>query len=144
MTPDSLFQVSCIIAAVGWIVIIFVSPFWAWWDKFVMGVVITLLALIYSYLNLTNFHPSDVKGFGSLDGILGLYQNKYILLAGWVHIMAFDLIGAIWLKKNAIRHGLSHWTILIPIIFTCLLGPLGFLLYLIIRAFKTRSIFTDN
>lgn len=144
MAPDFLFQLSCIIAAIGWIVILFASPFWRWWDRFVMGIVITLLAFIYSYLNLSNFHLSDVKGFGSLDGILALYQNKYILLAGWIHIMAFDLIAALWVKKNSVRHDIKHWLIFVPLLFTCLLGPLGFLLYLIIRAIKTKNYFTDN
>src|SRR5215210_5507442 len=102
MTPDTLFNISCIIAAIGWIILLFISPFWASYDKIVISIIVVLLAIIYSYCNFSNFDPDILKKFSSLDGILNLFQNKALLLACWVHIMAFDLIGAVWLKRNSV------------------------------------------
>ena len=144
MTANAIFQISCAIAAIGWLVIILASPFWIAWDKFLVAIIITLLACIYSCLNLSNFHIHDLKMFGSLAGILTLYNNPFLLTAGWVHIMAFDLLVAVWIKKNSVQHSISHGLIILPLIFTCMLGPLGFVIYMLIRWFKTGKYFAAN
>ncbi len=61
MTPDTVFIITCSIAAVGWLILIFLSPFWLDYDKFVVGVVIALLALTYTWLNFSNFDPGLIK-----------------------------------------------------------------------------------
>lgn len=144
MNPDTLFKVTCLIAAVGWIIIIFASPFWFKWDNFVVGTTIVILALTYSMLNFTNFDPDILTKFSTLDGIQSLFQNKSLLLAGWEHFMAFDLLVAVWIKRNSIKHDINHLVILPAIIFTCALGPLGFLIYIVIRWVKTKNYFADN
>ena len=144
MTPDTLFKVTCMLAAVGWIILIFISPFWGGYDKFLVGVIIALLALTYTYLNFSNFDPDILSKFSTLDGIQSLFQNKALLLAGWEHFMAFDLLVAVWIKKNSLKNGIKHLLIMPAIIFTCMLGPLGFLIYLLTRWLKTKNYFADN
>jgi len=144
MSPETLFKLTCLLAGIGWIILIFVSPFWAWYDKFLIGIIIVILAFTYTYLNFTNTDPDILRKFSSLDGVANLFQNKSLLLAGWIHIMAFDLIGAVWMKRNSVTNGINHWIMAPVILFTCALGPLGFLLYLIIRSLKTRRYFADN
>lgn len=144
MTPDTLFQVSSGIAAIGWLVLIVVSPFWEGAEKFLVGIVIALLALVYTGLNFANFHTDDLPKFFSLEGIGALYQNRYLLAAGWVHFLAFDLLVAVWIKRNSVSYGLSHWVILPSLVFTCMLGPLGFLLYLLTRWIRTKDYFSGN
>ena len=144
MTTDTIFNITCIIAAVGWIIILVASPFWMGYDKFVVGVVIALLAFTYTWLNFSNFDPTILKKFSTLDGIAELFQNKSLLLAAWEHIMAIDLLAAVWIKNNSVKHGIGHVLIIPALIFTCMLGPLGFLLYLLTRSIKTKNYFAEN
>ena len=144
MDPDTIFKVTCILAAIGWVILLFVSPYWAGYDKFLTGVVIALLALTYTLLNFTNFDPDILSKFSTLDGIQSLFQNKALLLAAWEHFMTFDLLVAVWIKKNSVKLGIRHWMIIPALIFTCMLGPLGYLIYLLTRALKTRNYFADN
>jgi ABA4-like protein len=144
MTPDTLFLLSSGIAAIGWATLILISPFWPGFDKFLVGIIIALLALVYTGLNFANFHVSDAAKFGSLDGVAALFQNKALLTAGWVHFLAFDLLTAVWIKKNAVKLGIPHAWILPALVFSCLLGPLGFLLYLLTRWIRTRAWFAKN
>lgn len=144
MSANNFFTVSCIIALFGWITLIFLSPRWTKWDKFVVCIVVVLLSLVYSYLNFTNFSMEDLKRFGSLSGISEIYQNNNLLMAGWAHFLAFDLLVACWIKGNSVKHGINHWVIVPSIILTCMLGPLGFLSYIVIRWIKTKDYFTDN
>ncbi|MEP7143928.1 MAG: ABA4-like family protein [Ferruginibacter sp.] len=141
---DTLFMVTCGIAAIGWIILIFVSPFWPNYEKFLIGVLIAILSLAYSMLNFSNFDPDILSKFSNLKGILSLYENPALLLAGWVHFLAFDLFVAVWIKRNSTLHGIKHGWIIPALIFTCLLAPLGFLIYILTRWIKTKDYFADN
>lgn len=144
MTPDTVFLITCTIAAIGWIILLFVSPFWMGYDKFLVGIVIALLAISYAWLNFSNFDPGLLKKFSSLDGIAEIFQNRVLLTAAWVHFLAFDLLAAVWIKNNSVKHGIGHVLILPALIFSCLLGPLGFLIYLLTRWIKTKKYFAEN
>ena len=144
MTPDTIFLTTCSIAAAGWIIIIFLSPFWRGYDKFVTGIVIALLAIAYTWVNASNFDPGLIKKFGSLDGIAQIFSNRYLLTAAWIHFLAFDLLAAVWIKNNSVRHGISHLSIIPALIFSCLLGPFGYLIYLLTRFIKMRNYFAEN
>src|SRR5882757_9045642 len=137
MNAALMFQLTSLFAGIGWIVILFVSPFWAEFDKLLMGIIIALLAVVYTWLNFSNFHPDILKNFSSVEGVMKLYQNPELVVASWAHFLVFDLFGAVWIKKNSLRHGIGHGWILPSLIFTCLFGPLGYLLYLLTRWAKT-------
>jgi apolipoprotein N-acyltransferase len=72
------------------------------------------------------------------------FQNKALVMAAWLHFLVFDLFGAVWIKKNSLQHGIKHAWILPSLIFTCLFGPLGYLLYLLTRWVKTKEYFSEN
>ncbi|HVE60759.1 MAG TPA: ABA4-like family protein, partial [Chitinophagaceae bacterium] len=144
MSSDSIFQICSTIAMISWLILIIASPFIMEIDKFLIGIVITLLAIVYTWLIVQSFNLSDVKSFGTLNGVMELFQNKTLLTAGWVHYLAFDLMVGIWIKRNSAQHGINHWLIIPCLFFTFMLGPVGLLLYLLIRFVKTRDYFAAN
>ncbi|MEO8766307.1 MAG: ABA4-like family protein [Ginsengibacter sp.] len=144
MTADTFFLITCAISAIGWFILLFASPFWLGYDKFLVGIIIALLALTYIWLNFSNFDPEILKKFSSLDGIAELFQNKFLLTAAWVHFLTFDLLAAVWIKRNSVMHNIGHIFIVPSLIFTCMLGPFGFLLYLLTRSIKTKKYFAEN
>jgi hypothetical protein len=46
MSPDSIFQICSAIAMLGWIVLLFISPFWLHYDKLLIGIIITLFGIV--------------------------------------------------------------------------------------------------
>ena len=144
MSPDSVFQTCSTIAMVGWLVLIIISPFWSGFDKFLIGIVITLFAIVYAWLIFQVFRPEDFEKFGSLNGVMELFTNKTAVTAGWVHYLAFDLLTGIWIKKNAQKYGIPHLILIPCLLFTFMLGPIGLLLYLIIRMVTTKQYFASN
>ena len=144
MSPDSVFQTCSTIATVGWLVLIIISPFWSGFDKFLIGIVITLFAIVYAWLIFQVFRPEDFEKFGSLNGVMELFTDKTAVTAGWVHYLAFDLLTGIWIKKNAQKYGIPHLILIPCLLFTFMLGPIGLLLYLIIRMVKTKQYFASN
>jgi hypothetical protein len=144
MSPDSIFQLCSTIAMIGWLILIIASPFVIEIDKFILGVAITLFCIVYLWLVIQSFSPSDMKNFGSLDGVMELFQNKTMLTAGWVHYLAFDLLAGIWIKRNSLKYGIPHIVIVPILLLTVMLGPVGLLVYLLVRAIKTKRWFATN
>lgn len=143
MTPDKVFLLCNSIAMIGWIILI-VFPIWHSSDKFIIGVIVTLFAVIYSYLIITNISDFDMESFSSLSGVTALFTNPVAVLIGWVHYLAFDLMAGIWIKKNSHKNNISHWLVIPCLLLTFMFGPVGLLLYLMIRLIKTRNYFTAN
>ena len=144
MSPEIIFQLCSGIAMIGWIILIAVSPFWPDSDKMLIGIIITLFAIVYSWLIASYFNPRDIKNFGSLNGVMELFQSKELVTAGWVHYLAFDLMTGIWIKKNGQKHDMAYWTIVPCLLFTFMLGPMGLLFYLLLRWVKTTKYFGAN
>ncbi len=144
MSPDSIFQTCSTIAMVGWIVLLIISPFWSSFDKFLIAIIITLFAIVYAWLIFQVFTPGDFEKFGSLNGVMELFTDKTAVTAGWVHYLAFDLLTGIWIKKNAQKYNIHHLILIPCLLFTFMLGPIGLLLYLLVRLIKTKQYFAAN
>ena len=144
MSPDSVFQTCSTIAMVGWIVLLIISPFWSSFDKFLIGIIITLFAIVYAWLIFQVFTPGDFEKFSSLNGVMDLFTDKTAVTAGWVHYLAFDLLTGIWIKKNAQKYNIHHLILIPCLLLTFMLGPTGLLLYLLIRLIKTKQYFAAN
>jgi hypothetical protein len=121
----------------GWLLLLLV-PRWRWGTDFVAPVLIPgLLALLYLGLMIGNLSGAE-GGFGSLDEVARLFQNRSLLLAGWIHYLAFDLFIGSWEVRDAQRLGIHHGLVMPCLVFTFLLGPVGLLLYGIVRGTKRR------
>ena len=72
----------------------------------------------------------EPAGFGSLDGVMRLFDSRWATLAGWTHYVCFDLFVARWIMNDAPDAG--YW--LSPILLlTLMFGPAGLLCYLAVR-----------
>jgi hypothetical protein len=138
MKADHLFRIANNIALLGWLVLIFL-PRWRWAARLIGPVLIpALLSSLYAALVVTEFGHGG--GFSSLSSVAQLFQNPYMLLAGWVHYLAFDLFAGSWEVRDSQRIGISHYLVVPCLILTFLFGPAGWLLYFVIRSFATRSV----
>ena len=143
MTPDKIFSICNSIALAGWLILMFL-PFWHNRDRFIVGVIVTLFCIVYTWLIITSFDLAGFKNFNTLNGVMDLFTNKTMVTAGWVHYLAFDLMTGVFILRNARLHGINHW-ITVPCLFmTFMLGPIGLLLYLIIRMIATRKFLAEN
>jgi hypothetical protein len=143
MTPDQLFTLASNLAMAGWIVLLFL-PFWKDRTKYVLGIPVVLLAILYSLLIFSVADRETLGNFGSLDGVSKLFTNKTMLLAGWVHYLAFDLFAGVYIVRNARSHAINHWITTPTLALTFLLGPFGLLLYTLLRTIRTKRYLADE
>ena len=71
--------------------------------------------------------------FSSLEGILVLFHQATpeAAAAGWMHYLAFDFWVGCWLLRDAQKRGLPQLLIVLPLLCTFMLGPVGILLYVL-------------
>lgn len=138
MSSDKLFGLCSNLALLSWVILIF-FVFWKDRDKYLVGIVILLFAIIYSWLIFSNFDPGIFRDFETLDGITHLFSSKPVLLAGWVHYLAFDLLAGVYIFRNAKETGINHWITTPALLCTFMFGPFGLLLYFIMRWIKTKQ-----
>lgn len=93
-----------------------------------------LLALSYLALFLASGSAgaSLLRDY-SLAGVGTFFADPLLRLVGWVHYLAFDLWVGSWEAEEADRLGMGHGVLLPSLGLTFLLGPVGLLLFLLLR-----------
>jgi hypothetical protein len=132
LTLDAAFSGASLLALAGWALLI-VAPRWRFGQTLAGFVIPGMLSLGYLVLIAVNWHGAR-GGFSSLDDVATLFASRPLLLAGWVHYLAFDLLIGAWLLRRAQREGVPHWAMLPVLALTFLFGPIGYLLYGLIAA----------
>ena len=145
MSYEALFGYAGNLTMLGWLLLILV-PNWKYTRPIVQyGVISILLSLLYAYLIfLAPGGSMDLGSFGSLEGVMGLFTDPKATLAGWVHYLAFDLWIGSWEVGDAQKRGINRWFVLPCLLFTFMLGPVGLLLYLILRSVMTKKLAHEN
>ena len=109
-----------------------------------MGSVLIPALLGGLYLVLFARYSGTVDGgFGSLAEVRALFESPWLLLAGWIHYLAFDLFVGAWEVRDAQRLGLHHLLVVPCLALTLMFGPVGLLLYLVLRAVVKRRMWLD-
>lgn len=130
---ERIFAVVNAVAAAGWLPLIFL-PGWRLGRRFVSAwLVPAALGLTYAWLVATAL-PGAEGGFGSLAEVAQLFDQPAVLLAGWIHYLAFDLFVGAWEARDARRRKIPHLLVVPCLLLTFALGPVGFLAYLALRA----------
>jgi uncharacterized membrane protein (GlpM family) len=132
MNPETVFSIANFTALAGWLLIV-LAPRWTWTRKIVLSGAIPLLLSVAYLILIVLFFGKAEGGFGSLAEVMKLFTDQWATLAGWIHYLAFDLFVGSWEVKDAQARGIPHWFVIPCLVLTFLLGPVGFLLYRILR-----------
>jgi len=96
--------------------------------------------MIYkSYLNSYNFNGNFNLYFG-IESISELFANETFLMMFWIHFISINLFTGSWIVKDSQKFMMNKIILIIPLIITYLIGPLGLLVYWLIRIFYAKKI----
>jgi hypothetical protein len=141
MSPEAVFKLANTLVLPQWLLMV-VAPRWVvtkWlMNSYLIPVCLAVIYIVY----LFSGGPVDFASFGSLPGVKNLFANggDGVMLAGWVHYLAFDLVAGTFVVRDSQEKGIAHWLIILPLFFCFMLGPVGLLLYWIIRVVRTRTL----
>jgi hypothetical protein len=136
VTPEQVFSTANVTAVLAW-VLLALLPRQRWVTAVLTGAVVPLmLAVLYAALIAS--HWDGPGGFATLADVALLFSNPWLLLAGWVHYLAFDLLVGTWEVEDARSRGIPHLLVVPCLILTFLFGPAGWLLYQGVRRVAGR------
>ena len=75
-----------------------------------------------------------------LDELYSLYSNEGFLLIFWLHFLVINLFSGNWIANDAQNFLVSRPLVIISLITTYFTGPLGLVLYWLIRIFYSKKI----
>ncbi|MGD8318247.1 MAG: ABA4-like family protein [Myxococcales bacterium] len=121
------------------------APRWRWTQRLVHApVVLLLLAPIYGYMLLGYAPAPEGTDLRTLYGVMIGFSAPNLVLAGWIHYLIFDLFIGAWEARDAHRRGISHFWVIPCLLVTLMAGPLGLLLYVLVRFFKVQVLEYDE
>lgn len=132
MTPAAWFSLVNSLALLTWLGLIVRPrhPRVLQWAGLIVPIV---FALIYVAIVAMRFGRTE-GDFNSLAGVAALFRDPWILLAGWIHYLAFDLLTGVWEARDAVTRNVPHWLLALCLLLTFMFGPAGWLLYLAVRS----------
>jgi hypothetical protein len=138
VTPEQVFSVVNVIATVAWLMLV-ILPRQRWVTETVTSVAVpSLFAIVYVGIVATTVGRTP-GGFSTLSAVATLFSNPWVLLAGWIHYLAFDLLIGTWEARDARERGVPHLLLIPCLVLTFLFGPAGWLLYRGVRLTSKRS-----
>lgn len=138
MSASDVFQIVNSIVLPAWLILIF-FPNKSWRNPviYTFSAAMAVVYAIYVFQGLGDF---DMESFSRLEGIKAMFTSDEAVLTGWVHYLVFDLLVGNWILNQSHKHRINHFLI-IPCLLLCFMfGPLGFLLFYVIKLVKTRKV----
>ena len=129
-----LFELTFALAAPFWALMILL-PGWSWTRRIIASPLIVLpVVLIYLLLVVPAFgEVLPAVASPTLGGIRELLGTAGGAAAAWAHLLAFDLFVGRWSWLDSRTRGVPALVMSPVLLLTILLGPLGLLVYLLVR-----------
>ena len=98
-----------------------------------------IFMLYKSYLNGYDFYGNFDLYLG-INNISNLFSDETFLIMFWTHFISINLFTGGWIVKDSQKFSISKIILIIPLVITYLIGPLGLFVYWLIRIFYAKSI----
>ena len=105
---------------------------------FILGGVYIFI-LYKSYLIGYDFDGNFSLYLG-LNELSRLFEDHLYIMIFWTHFIAINLFIGGWIVKDSQKFSINKVLMAVPLIVTYLIGPIGLLLYWIIRIFYAKRI----
>ena len=101
--------------------------------------VVYIFILYKSYLIGYDFDGNFSLYLG-LSELSRLFEDHLYIMIFWTHFIAINLFIGGWIVKDSQKFSINKILMAVPLIVTYLIGPIGLLLYWIIRIFYAKRI----
>ena len=104
-----------------------------------------IFAAVYCYLIYYVFNAGynfleNFTLYLGIDKLSKLFSDKYFLILFWLHFLTINLFCGCWIVKDSQRLLMSKIAVFFPLIITYFIGPLGIIVYWLIRIFYAKKI----
>ena len=100
----------------------------------------TYIYLIYQTILLEEPIFDVFKLYLSLDNLSTVFTTESFLLIFWLHFLALNLFLGSWISRDGVKYNIPRGLVSVPLILVYFTGPLGLVLYWIIRIFYAKKL----
>ena len=101
---------------------------------------IAYVNIIYQAILLDEPLIDIFKLYLSLDELYTVFATESFLLVFWLHFLALNLFLGSWVSRDGVKHNMSRSLVSFPLIVIYFTGPLGLVLYWVIRIFYAKKL----
>ena len=120
-------------------------PYHSLTNFFVQSIIAPLLLaigyifLIYNlYLDNSIFDGFEL--YSGLDGLYSMFANENLLLIFWLHFLSISLFVGAWIVRDTKKYFIPKIISIPSLILTYFTGPVGLVIYWLIRIFFAKKI----
>lgn len=137
LKPSLAFSVGSALALLSWLSLsasLFLPQPWRLgiWNGTTIAVPF-VLGLGYAVLLFEGVRERTGGGFRSIEAVRRLFTSDAALAAGWLHYLAFDLFAGSWIAREGLAADVPRLFILPCLLLTFLAGPVGLVLFFVLR-----------
>ena len=100
----------------------------------------TYIYVIYQTVLLDEPIFDFFKLYLGLENLYTIFATESFLLVFWLHFLALNLFLGSWISRDGVKYNMPRSLVFVPLILVYLAGPLGLVLYWIIRVFYAKRI----
>ncbi|MEO1649336.1 MAG: ABA4-like family protein [Pseudomonadota bacterium] len=138
-----IFKAVNLIALAAWAALI-LAPRWPALLSSILYLVVGGLCALYAALLisvLSGFIPAGNEGadFTTIEGVRSIFGSDVGVVIGWTHYLAFDLFVGLWIARDADAKFFARWIQAPILLATFIAGPLGLIIWLLVREPRARA-----
>jgi len=127
-----------------WLMLL-VIPNWKITQFFVNSIILPLiLASTYTYVIYQGILEEPIfdtfKLYLGLDELYTIFSTESFLLAFWIHFVALNLFLGSWVSRDGVKYNIPKKLVFFPLMLIYLSGPLGLVLYWLLRTFYAKRL----
>ena len=113
---------------------------------FINSIIIPLLlGVTYCYIIYQTFLLDEsilniFKIHLNLDSLYTVFAAESFLLVFWLHFIALNLFLGLWVARDAVKYNISRSLVFVPLTLIYFTGPVGLILYWLIRVFFSKRL----
>lgn len=144
LSYENLYYISNFGVIPCWLLLIFLPRHLI--TKFIVKSVIIplLLSTAYIYITYQIYITENIfevfNLYIGLEELYSLFSNESFLLIFWLHFLAVNLFVGNWISSDSQIYLIPRFFVIISLISTYFAGPLGLILYWVIRIFYSKKI----
>tara|TARA_E500000178_G_scaffold306275_1_gene318304 strand:+ start:254 stop:727 length:474 start_codon:yes stop_codon:yes gene_type:complete len=98
-----------------------------------------IFVIYKSYLNSYDF-IGNFNLYLGIENLSDLFSDNSYLMFFWIHFISINLFTGGWIVKDSQKFSINKLLLVLPLLLTYLIGPLGLFVYWLIRIFHAKSI----
>ena len=148
ITPENIYLLANWGVIPFWLLLIF-APHHGFTNFINQSIIVPLLlATSYSYLSYNLYLEGNIfdsfELYSGLDGLYSMFANETLLLVFWLHFLAISLFTGTWIVRDSRKYLIPKIIIIPSLVLTYFSGPVGLVIYWLVRIFFAKKISFDD